>query len=100
MSTYNLGTFDRIVWNFPHAGFPEEEKNEHKGPGFEWGDEFLERHTDLHKKFFSEAKSMLNEGGKVIVTHKTIEPFSLWDVPGIAASKGYFLLATYDFNVD
>lgn len=24
--------FDRIVWNFPHAGFPE--KN--YGPGFEW----------------------------------------------------------------
>lgn len=27
--------FDRIVWNFPHAGFPEEGG---KGPGFEWSE--------------------------------------------------------------
>lgn len=44
--------FDRIVWNFPHAGFPEEAKDEHKGPGFEWGDDFSQRHTDLLQKFF------------------------------------------------
>ena len=44
--------FDCIVWQFPHAGFPEEEKNEHRGPGFEWGDDFTTRHTDLLKAFF------------------------------------------------
>ena len=39
--------FDRIVWNFPHGGFPDEEKNEHRGPGFEWGEEKLDNHQSL-----------------------------------------------------
>ena len=43
---------------------------------------------------------MLNEGGLVVVTHKTIEPFSIWNIPGIAQSKGYTLQATYKFDVD
>jgi len=29
------------VWNFPHGGFPQEEKeDDHKGPGFEWTEKF------------------------------------------------------------
>jgi len=31
-----LKKFDRIIWNFPHAGFPEE----NEGPGFEWSEKF------------------------------------------------------------
>jgi hypothetical protein len=79
--------YDRIVWNFPHAGFPDEEKNEHRGPGFEWADQFHERHVTLLEMFFSQVMDgqlLKTEGGKVVMTHKTIEPFSLWDIPGIA----------------
>ena len=84
--------FNCIVWNFPHAGFPETDKNEHQGPGFEWGDDFTTRHTDLLKAFFEGAKHHLNIDGHIIVTHKTIEPFSLWDIPGIGEKAGFKLI--------
>ena len=78
------------MWNFPHAGFPDEEKNEHRGPGFEWGDDFTTRHTDLLNEFFKGAKIYLkDENSKIIITHKTIEPFSLWKIPDIAQNQGY-----------
>ena len=44
--------FDCIVWQFPHDGFTEEEKNEDRGPGFEWSDDFINRQIDLLKAFF------------------------------------------------
>ena len=31
LDSYGFPTFDRIVWNFPHSGFPEKPN----GPGFE-----------------------------------------------------------------
>ena len=42
--------FDRIVWNFPHAGFPEASLRE--GAGFEWSDGTQEKHIELLEKFF------------------------------------------------
>ena len=75
--------FDRIVWNFPHGGFPDEEKNEHRGPGFEWQENVTENHSQLVQDFFDTAKALLKEEGKIIITHKTIEPFGLWDIPGM-----------------
>ena len=36
----------------------------------------------------------------MIMTHKTIEPFGLWDIPGRATSQGYTLKNTYPFDVD
>ena len=42
--------FDRIVWNFPHGGFPEAEEDHH-GPGFEWTDSFLKKHSSLVQAF-------------------------------------------------
>ena len=91
--------FDCIVWQFPHAGFPEEEKNEHRGPGFEWGDDFTTRHTDLLKAFFKGVRAhLIVPNGKVVISHKTIEPFSLWDIPGIAKEAGFTLIETIPFN--
>lgn len=92
--------FDRIVWNFPHAGFPDEQKNEERGPGFEWGDDYTCKHSALLEVFFAGAKSWLREGGLIIVTHKTIEPFSLWDVPGLAAKNGFALKQSIKFDLD
>ena len=90
--------FDRIVWQFPHAGFPEE--NEVRGPGFEWGDDYTTKHTMLLEAFFIGAKEFLNSHGQIVITHKTIEPFSLWDIPGLAQKTGYRLFATHKFSID
>ena len=45
--------FDKIVWNFPHSGFPEQEDGKKAGPGFEWSDEFQQRHTSIIQGFFN-----------------------------------------------
>ncbi|KAL6206117.1 hypothetical protein ACLB2K_023366 [Fragaria x ananassa] len=57
--------FDRVVFNFPHAGFifREHEKSQ------------IKLHQDLVRAFFASACEMLNESGEVHVTHKTAYPF-------------------------
>ena len=95
--------FDRIVWNFPHAGFPDVDKNEHKGPGFEWADEFHERHVAIIEGFFKgiqELSILEEETGRVVMTHKTIEPFSLWDIPAIAQRNNFDLETTHPFSIN
>lgn len=77
------GGYDRIIWNFPHAGFPEEQQGDHKGPGFEWEDGFQQRHIDIIANFFYKAKLYLKKNSLAIVTHKTINPFGLWNIPKI-----------------
>ena len=84
MSKYELGSFDRIVWNFPHGGFPEE----HNGPGFEWTDDVVQKHAGLLKQFIEHSATMLNESGMIIITNKSIEPFSLWNIPKMAEDNG------------
>ena len=54
----------------------------------------------LLEYFFGLANQLLKPGGQIVVTHKTIEPFSLWDIPGIAMRNGYELLVTHPFDVD
>ena len=36
----------------------------------------------------------------MIITHKTIEPFGLWDIPGLGEAAGFTLVETLDFNCD
>lgn len=81
--------FDRIVWNFPHAGFPDEQI----GPGFEWSDETQQKHTSIIQEFFHASQALLsdNEHSLIIMSNKTIEPFSLWDLPGMAEKAGLIL---------
>ena len=87
--------FDRIVWNFPHAGFPEKEK----GPGFEWED--ITVHQDLLRGFFKGSINLLRDKNSyVVVTHKTIEPFASWDIPGLGQEAGFELAETIPFDCD
>eukprot|EP00941_MAST-03F_sp_MAST-3F-sp1_P004540 g4540.t1 len=90
--------FDRIVWNFPHGGFPET-KEHHHGPGFEWGD-FLEKHASLVRGFISQTRELLRPNGLVIITNKSIEPFSLWNIPKMAKAYGFNHFIEESFNID
>ena len=91
--------FDRIIWNFPHGGFPEGEEDHH-GPGFEWTDSFLKRHSSLVRAFIEESKQFLRPDGMVIITNKSIEPFSLWDIPAMGEELGYELAFKEPFSID
>ncbi len=44
--------------------------------------------------------TFLNKTGCAIITHKTINPFGLWNIPQIGTSNGYTLEKTFDFNID
>ncbi|KAA3486950.1 methyltransferase small domain protein [Gossypium australe] len=81
--------FDRIVFNFPHAGF------------------FLSSEStpyviDLHKKvvkgFLSNAVEMLTENGEVHITHKTAHPFNMWEIEKLAKEVGLRLLDEVAFH--
>ncbi|KAF6153852.1 hypothetical protein GIB67_001085 [Kingdonia uniflora] len=67
--------FDRIVFNFPHAGF----------------DKSLSRHQQIwqHQKlvfnFFMNAKRMLSDGGEIHVVHKCYGFFLEWNIVMLAA---------------
>ncbi|CAK9135428.1 unnamed protein product [Ilex paraguariensis] len=65
----NLKTFDRIVFNFPHAGF------------------LLSKHSKL-----------LTKGGEVHVTHKTAHPFSMWEIEKLAKEAGLHLVEEVYFT--
>jgi hypothetical protein len=36
----------------------------------------------------------------MIMTHKTIEPFSLWNIPKLGENNGLTLVKSIPFNID
>ncbi|XP_059444414.1 pentatricopeptide repeat-containing protein At1g64100-like [Corylus avellana] len=79
--------FDRIVFNFPHAGFiwPECWKPQ------------IELHRKLVRGFLSNANHMLTENGEVHITHKTTHPFSKWEIVELAEEIGLCLVEKVPF---
>ncbi|KAI9120017.1 hypothetical protein K1719_008986 [Acacia pycnantha] len=64
----NMSRFDRIIFNFPHAGFHGRE------------DDFfmIATHRDLIRRFFKNASSMLSSNGEVHINHKITPPYDYW----------------------
>ncbi|PKA50506.1 Uncharacterized protein AXF42_Ash013721 [Apostasia shenzhenica] len=81
--------FDRIVFNFPHAGFQGKEDDL--------------RLINLHRKllfgFFKNASRMLRPYGEVHVTHKTGVPFCYWNLEELASKSSLSLTERADFNI-
>ncbi|XP_031405807.1 uncharacterized protein LOC116214556 [Punica granatum] len=83
-----LKSFDRIVYNFPHAGFFYKEDDLQQ----------IRIHKELVKGFLKSASSMLSYNGQVHITHKTNYPFSAWDIVGLAEEVGLYLLDEDNFK--
>ncbi|KAJ1387724.1 S-adenosyl-L-methionine-dependent methyltransferase [Sesbania bispinosa] len=79
--------FDRIIYNFPHAGFDFRESN-----SFQIG-----LHKNLVSGFLRNAKSMLATNGEIHITHKTAHPFSDWDIKKLAQNEGLFSFGEVPF---
>ncbi|KAJ8637161.1 hypothetical protein MRB53_011428 [Persea americana] len=70
----SMRKFDRIIFNFPHAGFYGKE------------DEIrlIELHRNLVQGFFKNASQMLCPNGEVHVSHKTSAPYDRWNLEELA----------------
>ncbi|XP_031280350.1 disease resistance protein RPM1-like [Pistacia vera] len=76
-------SFDRIVFNFLHAGFMYKENSYQQ----------IEMHQNLVMRgFLRSARNMLKEKWEVHVTHKTSNPFDRWEIEKLAAEVGLSLV--------
>ncbi|XBH70647.1 hypothetical protein VPH35_098262 [Triticum aestivum] len=66
----DMKRFDRIVFNFPHAGFIGQETQLH----------VINSHKELVRVFFRSASNLLCPDGEVHVSHKTGQPYDRWDI--------------------
>ncbi|XP_031283003.1 heavy metal-associated isoprenylated plant protein 41-like [Pistacia vera] len=83
-------SFDRIVFNFPHAGFKKSESRQSQ----------IQRHTGLVRNFFKNAERLLSNGGEVHVVHKTNGFFKEWRIEELAAQSGLQLLEKSQFRLE
>ncbi|CAH9135210.1 unnamed protein product [Cuscuta epithymum] len=81
--------FDRIIFNFPHAGFH----------GKEDSSSLIQMHRKVVSGFFRSASGMLRAEGEVHVNHKTTAPFCHWDITGLALNSSLVLVDYDDFHI-
>ncbi|KAI3510181.1 hypothetical protein L1887_25712 [Cichorium endivia] len=82
--------FDRIVYNFPHAGFLGKESDEI----------VIMSHKSLVRGFFRNACSLLRPNGEVHVTHKTEHLFHHWNIEELATQCCLTLVESVEFKIE
>ncbi|OAY77572.1 Uncharacterized protein ACMD2_24429 [Ananas comosus] len=82
--------FDRVIFNFPHAGHDPFYCERHA--------ELIRRHKELLRAFFRSAKFMLSEGGEVHVSHRDDYPYCEWKLQEIAEKEGFQLHEKVEFK--
>ncbi|KAF8781042.1 hypothetical protein HU200_001014 [Digitaria exilis] len=80
--------FDRIVFNFPHAGFRGREDQIH----------MINLHKKLLRRFFSNACHLLKPCGEIHVRHKTGQPYDSWDLEHLAADYSLIMFEIKNFQ--
>ncbi|KAF6164674.1 hypothetical protein GIB67_035109 [Kingdonia uniflora] len=83
--------FDRIVYNFPHAGYKYQREHDKAQ---------IKLHQELLEGFFKSARDMITKNGEVHVTHKTAYPFDEWKVKDLAIKAGLCLVEEVAFSKD
>ncbi|KAK0598297.1 hypothetical protein LWI29_033441 [Acer saccharum] len=74
--------FDRIIYNFPHVGFPFHENSYCQ----------IQLNKGLVKGFLKNAKVMLKEGkGAIHVSHKEGDPYDKWELVNKAEKIGLII---------
>ncbi|KAJ0042643.1 hypothetical protein Pint_17704 [Pistacia integerrima] len=82
--------FDRIIFNFPHAGFHGKEHNVL----------MIKMHRSLVQGFFRNASGMLRASGEVHVSHKTTGPFCSWNLEELAYRNSLSLIECVGFKIE
>ncbi|KAM0915782.1 hypothetical protein ACQ4PT_010604 [Festuca glaucescens] len=86
-SCLKMRRFDRIVFNFPHAGFNGKEDHLH----------VINAHKQLVHRFFANARHLLRPYGETHVSHKTGLPYDTWDIEQLANDSCLILVREVDF---
>ncbi|KAE8646034.1 hypothetical protein Csa_015629 [Cucumis sativus] len=81
--------FDRIIFNFPHAGFQYSKEHEPNQ---------IKLHQNLVRRFMRNAKKLLAENGEIHITHKTSHPYSEWKIEEIGEEEGLYLKEEVEFD--
>ncbi|KAL3508322.1 hypothetical protein ACH5RR_027723 [Cinchona calisaya] len=82
--------FDRIIFNFPHAGFHGKE------------DEIrlIRMHRKLVNGFLHNARCMLRADGEIHINHKTTAPFCHWNLLDLANRNFLTTIECVDFRIE
>ncbi|KAL4598418.1 hypothetical protein ACB092_11G058600 [Castanea dentata] len=80
--------FDRIIFNFPHAGFHGKEDHAH----------VVKMHRNLVHGFFHNAIVMLRADGEIHVNHKATAPFCHWNITELGLNNCLVLIECVDFK--
>ncbi|KAI5064252.1 hypothetical protein GOP47_0020922 [Adiantum capillus-veneris] len=80
--------FDRVIYNFPHAGFH----------GSEGDKKMIRQHKQLVRLFFENAVKLLMLDGEIHVSHKIRPPYTKWKLDKQAAKCGLMLMEAWDFH--
>ncbi|KAG8661425.1 heavy metal-associated isoprenylated plant protein 41 isoform X1 [Manihot esculenta] len=89
-SDLKMKWFDRIVFNFPHAGFHGKEDDIR----------LIEKHKRLVLGFFNNASGLLRGYGEIHITHKTSAPFSHWNIEELAWRCSLSLIECVSFKLE
>uniref|UniRef100_K4A2R6 25S rRNA (uridine-N(3))-methyltransferase BMT5-like domain-containing protein n=1 Tax=Setaria italica TaxID=4555 RepID=K4A2R6_SETIT len=81
--------FDRIVFNFPHAGFRGREDQVH----------MINSHKRLLRDFFCSALYLLIPYGEIHVRHKTGGPYDRWDLEQLASDSSLIIFEKEKFQI-
>lgn len=82
--------FDRIIFNFPHAGFRGKEDNIL----------VINNHRSLVHDFFQNARGLLRHNGEIHINHKTTAPFCCWDLVELASQSSLTLTEHVEFKIE
>eukprot|EP01018_Ginkgo_biloba_P021622 Gb_11798 [translate_table: standard] len=81
--------FDRIVFNFPHAGFCGNESDK----------AVIKKHRHLVKMFLKNARTMLRSTGEIHIAHKKNQPYDNWKLVKQAEKFGLVLKESVNFEL-
>ncbi|KAK9134069.1 hypothetical protein Scep_013597 [Stephania cephalantha] len=86
---HNNVSYDRIVYNFPHAGFSKNEPVE----------DHLRRNRDLVSDFMANAAKMIDETGEIHISHKCNWFFQQWGLQKLGEKNGLVLIKEVEFKL-
>ncbi|KAF7066047.1 hypothetical protein CFC21_072095 [Triticum aestivum] len=87
-SNLKMRLFDRIVFNFPHAGFHGKECEMH----------VVRLHRELVKGFFVNARELLQPDGEIHISHKTGYPYDGWSIVQLASESSLAMIDIVSFQ--
>ncbi|KAM7251526.1 hypothetical protein ACFE04_023409 [Oxalis oulophora] len=86
----NFCKFDRIIFNFPHAGFYRKESDPHQ----------IRMHMNVVDGFLNNARDMLRYDGEIHINHKTKVPYKWWNLQQLAINNDLVIFECVDFKIE